>query len=103
MPLKDPEAERAYQARYYEENREALRARRTKHYEENREAIAAYNTSPKGRARYTRYRTKNVETIRAKARAGGPTWATRRRRQLGQQRAQVLEQLAALQEEIQHG
>ena len=41
MPYKDPEAKKAYDKKYREENREALLARKKKRYQENKEAILA--------------------------------------------------------------
>jgi hypothetical protein len=66
--------------------------------EQKRERDRCYNASPKGRARHARYREKNREAIREKSQLGGMYWGTRRRRELGKQRTQVLEQLAALQQ-----
>ncbi len=66
------ERRRAASARYREENREKNRASHARYYEENR------------------------DQIQDKARAGGSWWVTRRKRELGQQRTAVLEQLQEL-------
>ena len=39
MPHKDPEAQKVYSKKYYEENREKVKARKKKYYKENKEEI----------------------------------------------------------------
>ena len=75
MPYKDPEANRACQKKYYEENKEKVKARQKKYKEENPEKVKAAKKKyrdenpEKVKAAFEKWRDENPEKCRASEQA----------------------------------